>query len=111
MPRVTVDGTGEVMALLIDRGRPYVVVGPPGGEPDKIELLWAGERFHRLKHAREQGMKHYFRLYLERYGFHHPEDPNGKPGRELPLSVAVLKSEDDGPARIYSQTYDPDQLN
>lgn len=108
MRRVEVDGEGEVMALVVEQGRPCILIGPPDN-PDVAELVYIGPRFFRARAALRHGKTVYFQLYLERYGFRHPEDPHAPAGVELPASVAVLKSTDNGEARVYSETYDPDQ--
>lgn len=110
MSGVKVDESGECMVLLVDGGRPVILVGP-ASDPDSVEMLWIGPRFFRNRSALRFGKHEFFRLYLHRYGFHHPEDPHASPEMILPASVAVLKSDDQGEPRVYTRTYDPDRAN
>ena len=102
---VTVDGVGEVMALLVEMGRPIILVGP-ADNPEVAEMLWVGPRFLRPRAAMRHGQSVYFRLYFERYGFRHPNDPHASPGQVMPASVIVAQGEGN---RIASHSFDPDQ--
>lgn len=84
-----------------------ILVGP-ASDPESVEMIWAGPRFLRNRSALRYGKSQYFRLYLERYGFRHPEDPHASSNMVLPASVAVMQSDDQGEPRMYSKTYDPD---
>jgi hypothetical protein len=106
MQRVNLSDRGECMALVFSRdGRPCIIVGPVD-DPDSAELLYVGPRFFRERSAQRHGKAAYFRLYFERYGFRHPEDPRAIPGTVMPASVLVMKGDDH---TFNSQTYDPDK--
>lgn len=106
MHGVKLSDQGEFMVLMFsDDGRPLILCGD-ASDPDTAELLYVGPRFNRERSAQRHGKAVYFKLYFERYGFRHPEDPRVVPGTVMPASVAVIKGDDH---TMQSQTYDPDQ--
>ena len=98
---------GEVMLLAFHqdqrRWRPVIYVGPPE-EPNNASELFVGEWRNSLRKAQITGLKHYFTLYRERYGFSHPEDPNRMRG-EGPLPYNVMSFLEGDHMRM-SKTYD-----
>lgn len=115
MTGIKLDNLGEIMALgvLFEEGsrcRPCVVVGVAGTHPDQAERIWVGELFRNHRSAFKHGRREFYRLFFERYGFRHPEDPKATPGAVLPASVIVSnRFDDDGmKAGLIAHTYDPD---
>jgi hypothetical protein len=96
------------MVVVIEQGHACILVGPTN-DPDSATMLWVGPKFRRARSALRHAKSVYFKLYLDRYGFHHPESPHAIKGTVLPASVAVMQSSDHEGPRVYSQTYDPDQ--
>ena len=102
----TIPEAGEVMLLTYhqDKGRwrPAIYIGPPE-EPNKASELFLGEWRNTMRKAIISGLKQYFNLYLERYGFRHPEDPYRTPSDgPLPANVISIRTDED----LFSHTAD-----
>jgi len=90
-------------------GGPADIAGPYG-EPDmdQVEWLSIGKWVKGIEEARRQGLEVYFRMYRERYGFAHPEDPD-QSGAEAPDDVRIVVYADSDPDHL--QTHTPGHLH
>lgn len=107
--------SGEVLLLAFHqdrfRWRPVVYAGPPD-EPNNAAELWLGAWRTSLRKAQVSGLKQYFDIYAERYGFPHPEDPSRRGSGPLPYTVVSMRNLDrNGIICSEAYTFDPDVVH
>lgn len=87
----------------LQRFRPVIFIGPVE-EPTNAVQLTMGTWHTKLRSAQQEGLRIYFRVYEDRYGFKHPEDPRRPASESVPAGHVVLAGKLNEEPRVYADS-------